>query len=350
MPTSSRKSPEPVLVVRADGSAAIGLGHLMRMRAVAQAAQERSVRVVFATRADRSVLGAYDGPLLALPPELPPSQEPSWLAQALPRRGFVLLDGYSFDRAMLQALRTARFRTGLIVDQPGAPEALADLVVNPNLHATATRRQEGQGQIRLSGPAFGLLRREFREARQRPRAETSEPLRLLLTFGGSDVAGLTPRVLEWLHAARNELPPLQITAVLGPAASSWPAAQRWQGPGVQVLGATDRMSEVIGAADLAIAAAGTTVLELACLGVPSLLVTVVDNQDGIAAAAARAGFALDLGRAETLTAAAVIDGLKAFSAEPRRKAAAAAAMSTVDGQGALRVVDEIRSMLPGVQA
>jgi RimJ/RimL family protein N-acetyltransferase len=96
-------------------------------------------------------------------------------------------------------------------------------------------------------------------------------------------------------------------------------------------------------ADLAICAGGSTCLELACLGVPALLVVIAENQLAPAAALERRGIARIVARHVRFNTHAAARAI----AELCRDAAARAEMSRrgrelVDGHGAQRVVRALR--------
>jgi UDP-N-acetylglucosamine:LPS N-acetylglucosamine transferase len=103
-----------------------------------------------------------------------------------------------------------------------------------------------------------------------------------------------------------------------------------------------RLPERLAGADLVVSAAGVTLLEACCIGVPTALVLLVDNQEAGYHAAVEQGLAVGLGRAQELdasdTASAVLADL--LSDARRRRAMASAAAAAVDGLGAARVLDE----------
>jgi len=275
------------LVLRCDGSTRVGLGHLIRCLALAQAAAARGAQPRFLVRADEGALAVVTGagfPVEVLAPDAPDA--PAVLAAATPG-SWVVLDGYELPADLGTELRRQCRHVLRVIDGHAAGEA--DLFVNANLHAPPPPSPR-----HLFGPRFALLRPEFAAARAAERMQRPGPLGLLVMFGGSDVAGLTARVLAWLGQHAERLPALVITAVLGPAASAAAAtAARLAAVACRVpsrvLVAPPAMAEVMAEADLAITAAGGSVLELCALGVPALAVTVADNQRGIAAALAAAG-------------------------------------------------------------
>jgi len=101
--------------------------------------------------------------------------------------------------------------------------------------------------------------------------------------------------------------------------------------------------------DLVVSAAGTSVWELCCLGVPMALVCAVDNQKPGYDRAVEAGAAVGLGeRLPDLDGAA--QALRALLVDlPARAGMADRASAVVDGRGAWRIVgawEQLRSGLP----
>ncbi|MCA1655425.1 MAG: bifunctional UDP-2,4-diacetamido-2,4,6-trideoxy-beta-L-altropyranose hydrolase/GNAT family N-acetyltransferase, partial [Pseudonocardiaceae bacterium] len=109
---------------------------------------------------------------------------------------------------------------------------------------------------------------------------------------------------------------------------------------------TTGLPALFAAADLVVSAAGVTLLELCCIGVPVALTQVADNQAAGYAAAVAQGLAAGLGtdpREHT-------EVLRALLVDPaRRQAMADTAKATVDGRGADRVLDAMR-LAPTVRA
>jgi RimJ/RimL family protein N-acetyltransferase len=90
-------------------------------------------------------------------------------------------------------------------------------------------------------------------------------------------------------------------------------------------------------ADIAIGAGGMSALERCCLGVPSLLVTVAENQVGLAEALGRAGAVSMLGKLASLTVGELTRSLRDLAHDaPRRRLMGEAAREITDGLGAAR--------------
>ena len=106
------------------------------------------------------------------------------------------------------------------------------------------------------------------------------------------------------------------------------------------------MPELMAWADIAIAAGGSTNWELAFMGLPSLVITVADNQKDITAKLDRQGVIINLGWHEDVT----IEGLSLsiqdlIGDRPHRETMSKKGQQLVDGNGAKRVVSAMVSML-----
>jgi spore coat polysaccharide biosynthesis predicted glycosyltransferase SpsG len=349
------------LVLRCDGSERIGIGNLLRLVALAEAATEAGHEVIFAVRNDPvgPELPARRGfQVERVPDELSLDGEPEWLAGLVAdggRRGWAVVDGYRFDGRYLAAVRAAGPRVAAI-DDLGVGKYPIDLVVNPNLYAPRLDLDALPSTVRLLGPRYALLRREFLAVRDaghalhgapsgRRRPEGA-PLALLLAFGGSDPAGLTARTIDLLAAVIDHLPPIEVTAAVGPAQRApeavRAAAARAPYP-IAVVEAGERMAELYRDADLAIAAAGSGALEMLCVGLPPLVVAAVSQQGQAAREIAARGAGLDLGDARELGASRLLAALRIAQVPGKRASFVAAGQALVDGRGAARVVEALEA-------
>jgi CMP-N-acetylneuraminic acid synthetase/spore coat polysaccharide biosynthesis predicted glycosyltransferase SpsG len=207
----------------------------------------------------------------------------------------VVHDELETDPRELAAERAAGFRVVLFEDDGPGKDA-ADLVFNALFPAHLSRPDAG----RWYGPAAYDLREEFRFAERAAFHEV--PRRVLLTFGGTDPAGLTARVLDAIVGVC----PLPITIVAGvgmsrhAALAERVATLRASGHDVELLRDVAVMSDVIRAADIAFSSAGRTLYELAHMGVPAVVIRQNQRESQHAFASIDNGF-LDLGLHERVS-------------------------------------------------
>ena len=138
----------------------------------------------------------------------------------------------------------------------------------------------------LCGAEYALLRPEFSQWREYSleRREDSQLKHLLINLGGVDKDNITTQIL--IAIKQCALPAeLKITVVMGGTAP-WIKEVRQQAQDMpwttEVVVGVNNMAELMAKSDLAIGAAGSTSWERCCLGLPSIMVVLADNQNLIA--------------------------------------------------------------------
>lgn len=333
--------------LRADASSTLGGGHIFRSLTLADALADSGWRCLFAcktgTREVVPALGRSRHDIVDLH-----GPDESGFLQAL-RPGdadLLVVDHYGLNARVEAACRPWVRRILVIDDGPGRAHD-CDILLDQNLGADPSA-YHGHVPDRchlLLGPDFALLRPQFSRARDGAltRHLTKRPVqRLLISLGAADPARLASRVV----AATAGLP-LEIDVVLGSASAQEQAIHELAsrlGLSVRVhIDVTD-MAALMSAADLAVGAGGSTSWERCCLGLPSLIVVLAENQRDIAASLDRAGAALNLGTAETLTNEKLTAALQMlYHDEARRSAIAEQAAAICDGDGTRRVTEVLEN-------
>lgn len=150
---------------------------------------------------------------------------------------------------------------------------------------------------KLIGPSFALLRPEFANRRASSnRIQTQNSIRnILISLGGVDKDNISGAVLNALRSC--ELPnEVCLTVVLGEKAP-WLESLRKQSLtmpwSTRILHDVKDMASLMDEADLAIGAAGGSAWERCCMGLPTILVVLAENQK-------RGALALELSGAAVL--------------------------------------------------
>ena len=337
------------LLIRADSTAAIGSGHVMRCLALAQGWQDAGGNVTFAAASLGDTLHRrlVDEGVAVVEVDAPPGSRLDADATIHHARQagaeWVVADGYDFGAAYQRSVRDTGLKLLVLDDYGHAEHYHADLVLNPNLYADESMytNRDATSQL-LLGTRYALLRREFRQHGDRQRFIPPVARHVLVTFGGSDPRDMAAVTIRAIH--RIDEPELVTTVIAGcedlqtrlmPLAADGP--QR-----IEVLGHVTAMAQLMIRADLAVAAAGGTSWERAFLKLPSLVVTVAENQRSNAEALHRADAATDLGLWQDLREDTLTDSIRnAALDESLRQQQAESAGRIVDGRGAERVVHAI---------
>jgi UDP-2,4-diacetamido-2,4,6-trideoxy-beta-L-altropyranose hydrolase len=338
------------LLLRADASVAVGTGHVMRCLALAQALQSIGhepflvscqIPPELVSRLERENI-----PVVLLDAERGSDADiQQTLAVAKERDAkCCVLDGYVFGTAFQTAMREIA-RLCVIDDCAFADRYRADLLVNPNLFGTEEMYAGHEIGKFLGGHNYAILRREFWEVTEKPL--TVKTRRILITMGGSDPDNATGKVVRAVKKLSMEN--IEIRAISGVSNPYWETLQvQASRPGhpVELLRNVQNMREQYEWCDVCIAAAGNTALELARVGVASLFLILVDNQDPVARAIRKYGFGKVLGWHEDVTEDAIraaVRDLMASSLERDRMANWG--RKVVDGQGAIRVAHAIGELV-----
>jgi len=338
------------VVLRADASASVGTGHLVRSRTLAEALIAGGWRATVAARDLPDALA--DGLARAGIAMLPLSgdsieNEP---AEISARTGnaveLVVGDHYDLDADWFARMRRNLPGAALMaIDDLTDRPLPVDLVLNQNLGASAAAYATlvaPEARI-LTGPAFALLRPEFATLRARGRTRDGTVDRILIFFSGADAPDVTSRAVVGVREIG-----CQVDVVVGAAYPYLNGLQEIVAgpPGARLHVNTAAMAELMDAADLAIGAASSASWERCALGLPALLVTLADNQVVAERLLVEAGAAETLGWHDAVTAADIERAVRALRADPGRVAAmASAAANVTDGHGTERVVTEIEAML-----
>jgi UDP-2,4-diacetamido-2,4,6-trideoxy-beta-L-altropyranose hydrolase len=339
------------LLIRADASAAIGTGHVMRCIALGQAWCRRGGRVVLACRSipvdlSARVVGA------GLELENMPGDclcygagDARWTAERAVALGasVVVADGYCFPPGFQSVLVAEGLRLAVIDDNGENGGYPANLIVNQNPHARAELYADRGAETRLLlGLQYAMLRREFLEYAPVQR-DAESTLRIIVTMGGGDPDDVTSHVLEGLNRLTDVA--LELRVVVGGANSNEEAIRRTADRSphrVTVECNVYDMPRVISWADFGIMAAGSTCWEMAYFGVPMLLVVIAKNQAMIAQSLQEEGVAVSLGWHENITAQGVARAVTDLLESPEYPCAwSQRSCALVDGRGADRVVNAL---------
>ena len=277
----------PRLLFRADGNATIGLGHLVRLLALADQLRGLAPSTFLVrepTAAVAQLLATEGWAVQSLPAHQSWLAEADWLALHFLRPTDVLvLDGYSFDIEYQRRLRASG--CGLVyIDDLLAWPVVADILINHSPGVVAADYQAVADTRFLLGPAFSLLRRPFLEGAALPQA----PILLasaLVCFGGADPLRLTLRTLNALQA----LPQLRrLGVLLGGAFGDTAALEQLVAQAAEATITIYRnvdasaLVELLRAYDLAVIPASTVLIEALVLGRPALTGYYADNQRALA--------------------------------------------------------------------
>ena len=372
----------------------MGSGHVMRCRNLARALKGRNAHSVFVCRQQTGDLIAllsqeFQVLVLAEPPPalgcagdersqpkervvyarwLPCSEEhDAWASiraltdAQLPLPHWIVLDHYSlgarWQQQMLNGLRQPNGTAPslLVVDDLADRAHHAKVLMDANrLDGISTDPYRVQGLVpedctTLLGPAYALLDPLYPQLQPLVPAR-SQLCRVLVFFGGMDTENHAAIALTALSHPR--LRHLEVDVVLGAAAPHRAdvALRVSQRPNTALHVGLPSLAGLMARADLAVGAAGTTSWERTCLGLPSLVVPVADNQKQGAHALQAAGVARCLNLDQASNAADTLrEGLLELVGDPEAlRTMSEACLQLGDGRGLARVVSTLLGPAAGL--
>ncbi len=342
----------PALILRADGGPDIGGGHVMRCLALAQAWSEGGGRAVFcaATLAPSLRQRLVDEGFACIAIEAAcgstaDGEATAAAAVSLDAR-VIVVDGYQFPVAFHRRLRDAGLKVAALDDNGEIGACVDDLVINQNRHASPALYPQRAGHTRLLlGTEYALLRREFRGWQGPLRQFPAHVRQALVTLGAADPRNVTVGVIASIGPALTAAG--EILVVVGgsnPHADAL-AARAAQLPNCHLIhdpGAD--LPRLMAAADLAVCGGGTTMWEMACMGLPFIPIVIAENQRQAVAAMAGDGYLTVDGTAVARDLPGAVAALAADAV--RREALSRRGRQLVDGRGAERLCTALRALAP----
>lgn len=352
---------------RADASLDIGTGHVMRCLTLARALRERGHNSLFISREHTGnllqLIGEEGFEVHALPVGIELDSElahAKWLAASQAedalackelladwRPDWLVVDHYALDYRWEISVRPVGCRV-LVIDDLADRQHSCDVLLDQNLGRALHDYKDLQLQdcTVLTGPHYALLRPEFAALRSSSiaRRRKSRLENILISLGGVDQLNYTGLLLDALN--RLQLPARsRITLILGRNAPHLQAVLElakcspWQ---VEVLCGINDMARRLFDADLAIGAAGGSTWERCCLGLPTVLLIMAENQKVGGFALAEKGAALLLDPSASLTSQ-LQAALASISKPQVLRQYSIAASNITDGLGCDRVLESMEA-------
>ena len=337
-----------------DGGGTLGVGHVMRSLALAEAAVAAGHDVVVAGHFGGSFLLAQ---LAAAPVEVLPLsvRMAEGDLQALLdlvgrlRPDVVHVDSYAASAQLAELVASSGAQALVSNMEDGTfGRRPAEVVIDPTLGAERSVRPQDGTTWLLRGSRYTPVRRRVIDAGHAGSSDVTGGVRrrhdagqiarsVLVVMGGTDPVGLAPVAVELL--ARTGLA-LEVTVIaVDENARRARTAAAGSRLSLSVLAPVDDLAAMMSAQDLVISAAGTSVWELCCIGVPMALVWAVDNQREGYDRVVAAGAAIGLGGPGPGADEHAVDLLtRALTDAGVRARLVSAGHRVVDGLGAWRVV------------
>ena len=357
------------IFIRTDASIAIGTGHVMRCLTLAEALHNKGAKVSFICRDLRGNLNDFverkgftlhrllnsakqfchdeqnitHAQRLGVDWQTDAEQTKSILAE----NGYVdwlIIDNYSLGKNWETRMRP--YVKGLmVIDDLADRFHDCDLLLDQNFYENFETRYDELVPYncrKLLGPKYALLRPEFAETRKNLKQRNCKVNRILVSFGGNDPTDETTKSLKAIMSLNR--PDIAVDVVVG---SSNPHKEKIERICSAMTNASfycqiNNMAQLMADADLSIGAGGATTWERCCLGLPSIVMTLAENQRELANHLGKKRIVMHLGWHEDVTEMDIRDAVENLLTDSgKRKRIGLKGKEIADGIGANRVVEKM---------
>ena len=358
------------VIFRVDASGKIGTGHVKRCLTLADALREQGAECHFACREHEAHLMEhirsceYEAHSLGRS-EVNASFESdlahaSWLGvpwqtdaeqtrQALGDEAldWLIVDHYALDHRWESVLRSSCKRI-MVIDDLADRQHDCDLLLDQNYGSSAERYRGllPAGCRQCHGPKYALFKPVYAERRAQLPARDGRVRRVLIYFGGgADAVNLTHLTVQAFQAPG--LANIELDIVVGAAyahQSSLEELVEQRGNATIHLQLPD-LADLMAKADLAIGAGGATTWERCCMGLPTIVISIAENQRPACEALSADKMIDYLGCVDQVTSESIRDRVSFFVKNSDLLLdLSERGMKLVGGNGTKRILDKVRSI------
>lgn len=280
-----------MFIIRADGNAKIGAGHLMRCLTIGEALFSRQEDVLFLCADEDSALlverHGFRVEVLHADYRQMETELAAWDSWVQGSGNTILVDSYHVTDAYLTSLR--KYGTVYLMDDMQRKAYPVDGVINYNLFADPdvyeaiygierydSQSNHDEGVRFYLGGDYVPLRAQFRNVEYQVREAVSD---VLITTGGADADNIAGEILETI-----DWPGITYHVLVGrfsPHFESW-RARAAESSRIRIYFDLRDMAGLMRCCDLAVSAGGSTLYELAAVGVPFICFSYAENQEALA--------------------------------------------------------------------
>lgn len=347
------------VLFRADGSATLGMGHVARCLAFAEALTELGVDSLLVARAldprVQSFVQSMGTQVVTIPAQLTLDEDAvNLLAVAKDFDPSIVVTDICHTELLADVAPLAAFHASLLQQYPllvltggESIEWPASIVVSPYFRVEYPTPRIRRECVYLLGPSYFIFREEFRAAARVPRSISPEARRVLITIGGGDPAHLSAKALRAMGMVSDAK--LEVRVIAGPAFTARERGEIDDATAALagthlIIEAGSNLAEHMLWADLAITGDGLTKYETAVTGTPSIMLSRADSERSLNRQFVQAGTVVhvEASTVEISALAAEIDtvlrdaGLRQSMSDQGKR--------MVDGRGLDRIIGYITDM------
>ena len=336
---------------RTDASFNIGTGHVMRCLTLADELRKKGTDINFICREEvghlNELIEQRGFRVHTLPANLDFVSDRVITQEILESQfkspEWLVVDHYGIDIAWESSLRE-QVKKIMVIDDLADRTHDCDLLLDQNYNESTNRYQRlvPSTCTQLLGPKYALLRPQFSKARKRLRNRTSKVKHILVLMGGTDPNNQTCKVLHAINMLNRS--DISTDVVIG---ASNPSRIKIESLASNIPNSTcyyniDNIDKLMVSSDLAVSAGGTTIWELCCIALPSIVIQIAENQIESVKSLGKEGLITDLGWFEQVTEHHIKNALQVLINDSgKSKLMSIKGRKMVDGKGKKRIAEAI---------
>lgn len=255
------------VVILTEGGKDIGLGHVARCSSIYQAFEQFNISPRFIINGDESVKSIF--------PDINVNFI-NWMENlsVISKSDIVIVDSYLANMNVFNEISN-NVPLVAYIDDNNRLNYPKGIVINGTLDASTINYQERDSIIYLIGNKFIPLRKDFWDI---PKLRINNSIEnILITMGGNDLRNLTPKILELLN---NNFPNINKKIIIADSFENTHEIEKLKDEHVELIYSPNscKIINLMSSVDLAISASGQTLYELACIGVPTIAIGIIENQ------------------------------------------------------------------------
>ncbi len=325
------------VVFRTRGNHKQGMGDVMGSLAIADACRDRNPgdAITFIVDNDKEAIAAVLDAAFKVQVADSLEQEITQVKEISPR--VIVVNMYKNDAERLKLLKE-NTRLLVAIDDPSDAARWADIRVNPLYYIDDA----------VTDPAYVALRKEFIRANKIGKVIKDKVETILVTQGGADTYGFLPKIIGALDGIERDS---RIDVVIGPAFKHHEQLEEAinnSERSFNIIYNATNMCALMQQSDLAVTAGGNTMFELACVGVPAIVLCAEEFEVETARRMEEYGAVENLGFGGIVSPDRIYERVRLLMPDKsRRTIMSRRGQKLVDGRGAERVVKLMAQSLGG---
>ena len=325
------------VVIRTDASIEIGTGHVMRCITLAKQLQREGANIIFICRDfpgnSISLIQNQGFQVFSLASIECENHwqwvEENWKQDSVETIGIInrinkidllIVDHYSLDAKWESNLRSVVNHI-MVIDDLANRLHNCDILLDQNYYLNMKERYYGLvpcSCVQLLGPNYVLLREEFLRLDPNQIKRSGHVQNILIFFGGTDPTRETMKTL--LAIAELNRYDINYSIVVGNANPQKDEIKQLCNTlsNVEYFCQVENMAELMMEADLCVGAGGTATWERSYLQLPTIIITIADNQQEVISALETQGSIYSLGQASVVTKNLIKDSISYLIENPER--------------------------------